>query len=210
MKQFVTCWIIVLVAMAAAPEASAKASDSKDNKTQTEMFAPEDSVQLAEARIVSDAELGVMRAGFIDPTGMIYRFAVDVESQIDGALTFVRSLVLQPDGANGQMAATTSSQLVAGALPEGTTAQVVNGGEGVLMTSQDGRYTALFNRGSSGNIANVIFNTADNRNISQTVNIDIALQNVSAVMGQLSALGNVNAAANMYQSSRMHTLGFGM
>lgn len=70
---------------------------------------------MAEATELKESEMATIRAGFFDPSGFIFRFAVDIKTQIDGALTYVRSMVLVPELGKGFMA-TASSEIIPQAL----------------------------------------------------------------------------------------------
>lgn len=168
----------------------------------------EDTIILAEAKVVRDRDLGEMRGGFVDPTGLIFKFAVDVQSQVNGALAYVRSLVLQADGA-GQMQASSSSNVMQQNLPSGTTASVVNNGAGIVISSQEGQQTTMINQAANGAITNVVLNTANDMNISQVVNIDLVLKSIDPLMGQFSNLKNMNAPGGLNQIARTHSVGFG-
>lgn len=162
---------------------------------------------VAEAEQLPDAVMNEMRAGFIDPSGMIYRFAVDVRTEMDGALAFVRSIVLQADP-QGQLQATNTMQLLSQNLPAGAVANVLNNGGGLAITDKNGN-TTLLNQTPTGALANVIINTADNRNITQTMNIDIVLNHVQTIAGAANAGHIPPALAGLAQGAHMHKLGFG-
>lgn len=202
--------LLASLAFFVSTEASAKAAKNVYKKAPaplTEIIL-EDELRIADAQIVPDSEMGELRAGFMDPSGFLLKFAVDVKSQIDGALTFVRSLVLQHDH-NGHLQASTSTELLSQNLPEGTTANVIDNGKGIVISNGSGQ-TTILNQTSSGALTNMIVNTANNVDVSQTMNIDLVLQNVSSIVGQLSALKNINAPAGiMNQASQMHRIGFG-
>ena len=203
---FVLFWAVLML----PDQAVAKTSKNKTAQQPEVAYSLPlyDEIQIADAQPISNDEMGELRAGFIDPTGLLFRFAVDVKSQIDGALMFVRSLVLET-GARGHYTATASSQVMPENLPAGTTASVIDKGAGVVVSSDQGK-TTLLNQPSSTSFASVIVNQADNRVVSQTVNIDLVLQNVQASMAQMSAIKNYHAPAGLFQSARMHTIGFGL
>ena len=71
-----------------------------------------DYIALADAVPLSSDEMGNLRGGFIDPTGLIYNFAVNVQTALNGAEVFTRSLNISPSGPNGQMQATSTSSLL--------------------------------------------------------------------------------------------------
>lgn len=216
----------VLFAISGVPEAhaAAKNKNRKADGIAHIMPSSDDVVQLAEAQIVPLTEMDTMRAGFIDPTGLIFRFAVDIRSRIDGALLFARSIVLQRHQNNDALQAVNNTvpsskelhitsntqQLVEQNIPEGNMAKVLGNGAGIVLSDAKGGQTAILNQVSSGAFSSVITNTADYRAISQTLNIDIVLQNIQTSMGSLSALRNLHAPTGLNQISRMHTIGFGL
>ncbi|MDD5586968.1 MAG: hypothetical protein PHY92_08455 [Alphaproteobacteria bacterium] len=168
---------------------------------------PADDVFVEGGRPLSSEEMTGLRAGFIDPTGLIYSFAVDVKSMVDGTLAFVRSLVLQA-GPNGQFNAVSNAQLLPQNLPAGMVANITNNGGGLTVTDNNGNTTFL-NQTAGGNFTSAIMNSADNRNAAQTVDMSIVLQNISGVTA-----GASNAAANpsanvLAQVTTLHNLGLG-
>ena len=165
-------------------------------------------IHLAGAERVAKKDLAEMRAGFINPAGFIFKFAVDIKSQIDGTLAFVRSLVVQAD-VNGSFQTTDTTHIVEQPLPTGTTATVLEGGTGVVVSNGEGQQTTIINQ-AADNFTSVILNTIDNQNISQTVNIDIVLQNLAPIMNQLTNLKNALAPAGLGQSAHMHAIGMGL
>lgn len=220
-QQMITSRVLSIVSLAflsltlfMPQEAAAKASKHKImqpvEQALFEVVDPEDHLSFAEAELVSAQDMGEMRAGFIDPTGLIFKFAVDVKSHIDGALMFVRSLVLEPmKGSHEMQIVTNNSQAMPENLPQGTAVDVIKSGAGVVVSNENGK-TTIINQPSSGIFSNVILNSANNRDISQTMNIDLVLQNVKTNMGQFSGLRGMNSPAHLFQSSRMHAVGFGL
>jgi hypothetical protein len=202
---------IYLVACVSAPFAVlgvGQEAAAAENVAQ-EIAIMQDEIVVADARPVPDSEMGELRAGFWDVSGFLMKFAVDVEAQIDGALMFVRSLVVQPT-VNGAMEASSTAKLLAENLPAGTTATVLEDGAGVVLSDQAGKQTALLNQSSVGALTNVIMNTADNVNVSQTMNVDLVLQNVDNLVSQVTAMKAMSAPAGLFQTARMHTIGFGL
>jgi|GEM_PF-1750475 len=165
----------------------------------------DDNLDMAEAKLVSDKEMGMLRGGFFGK-GWFVRFGMDVQTHIDGIVEYVRKFVMMPD-ASGNLVATSSSQLETGTLPADMTAQVIDDGHGVVVSDSKGTTTAL-NQTESGVIASIVTNTADGRTVSQTVNIDLVLHNVHASLSHINAsgFGSVNGVG---LGSRMHNIGFG-
>jgi hypothetical protein len=168
----------------------------------------EDVLVMADAQPLATEDMAEMRAGFIDPSGLIFSFGVNVQTQIDGALMYVRSLVLQADPA-GQLTATANTQLLSQNLPAGVTANIINNGGGVQVTDKNGN-TTIVNQTANGALANIIMNTANNRNVTQTMNIDLVLQHVQSIMGNVSGAGQTALLSGLArQSAHMHSVGLG-
>jgi hypothetical protein len=207
-----TLGLVQLFAFAVVPHVAEAKSKAKTTTTQTQSeivynLPAYDEILVAEADVVSNGEMAEMRAGFIDPSGLLFRFAVDVKSQIDGALMFVRSLVLETTSP-GHYTASANNQVINENLPVGTTAAVIDNGAGVVVSSEKGT-TTLMNQPSSSSFASVVVNQASDVVVSQTMNIDLVIQNVQASMRQLTDLKSFNAPAGLNQSAHMHTIGFG-
>lgn len=168
---------------------------------------PEDHIIMAEASVVSSQDMGEMRAGFMDASGLMFKFAVDIKAQVDGALMFVRSLVLETVKSGGFHVAS-SSQVMPENLPTGTSVDVVNNGAGVVVSGDEGK-TTMLNQPSNGVFSNVILNAANNRDIAQTMNIDLIVQDVKNNFGQFSALKNMNLPSSLFQSSNLRSIGLG-
>lgn len=224
---------LMLVLAATSPSEAAKRHTSlpavhSDNAAKVSAILMEPSeLDLAGAIEVADADMGDVRGGFIDPTGMIFRFAVDIKSQIDGALMFVRSLVLQhtdtiheavqqsvhaslpkSEGSSG-LVASSSSEVIQENIPQGTDVKVMENGSGLVISNSQGQ-TTLINQTEAGAFSNVIMNTADNRIITQTMNIDLVLQNMTNVINSVADIRSRMAPAGLGQIAHMHTIGFGL
>jgi hypothetical protein len=137
----------------------------------------DDEIVMADAEVLDASDMEETRGGFIDPTGLIFRFAVDVRTRVDGIVSYARSLVLQP-GLSGHLQATTSAQIQqAPNLPSGTIANIINEGKGIVVDDDNGK-TTILNQTDTGAFANVIMNAANNRVVSQTMDINIVLKNL--------------------------------
>lgn len=204
--------LVCLFMLAGSPSHAASYKEMRDRAAFGGMpvLSSDDEVSFDQAQLVPASEMAEMRGGFIDPSGLIFRFAVDVKSQIDGVLTFVRSLVLQANEITGQMHAESKAELVTEpSLPSGTTAHIVNDGAGVVVKHEQGQQTTVINQAASGAITNVVMNTADNVQVAQTINIDLVLQNVGDLVGQVSAARGMVSAAGLHHAGHMHRIGFG-
>jgi len=165
----------------------------------------EDEIMISDAHALHASEMESTRGGFFDHRGHIYRFAVDVKTQVDGSISYARSLVLQA-GKDGNLHASSSTQLIKEvSLPVGTIANVINSGKGLVVDDQNGK-TTILNQTEKGGIASVIMNTANNRNVSQTIDINILLNNTPILQAIRNNIGAISALA---QSIRTRTMGIG-
>jgi hypothetical protein len=166
--------------------------------------AVEERIVLAEATPLSSEEMQDLRGGFIDPTGMIYNFSVNVKTALDGSEVFTRSLNVSPSGPGGQFQATTNANLMPQNFPSNVSVSMIGNGNGVAVTDAAGQRTTILNETASGAPASIILNTHDDRNIAQTVNLTLTLKNMASSM-------NLSRAANqssMVQRFSGHGLGF--
>lgn len=165
---------------------------------------PEDEIVIAEAEALDASTMANTRGAYRDPTGHIYRFAVDIRTRIDGAISYARSLVLQSDS-RGDLHATSSAKLETVNLPTGTIANIINNGGGLVVEDTKGNTTVL-NQTPTGSIASVVVNSANDRVVSQTVDINILLKNITNLVSNSGALRNLSALS---QSVRTRMLGIG-
>lgn len=185
---------LAFAAFLSAPMAYADETDA--------LGAQKDNLQIAEAEL-SDETMDEARAGFTDASGMIYRFAVDVRTQIDGAVTFTRQITLDHD-ASGQLQAAQIVGVDTTGLPTGATATLINNGQGIRVTSTTGATTVL-NQTASGALASIIMNTANDQQITQTMNINLVLQNMPAV----NMTGLNNTVTGLAQIGNLRQIGLG-
>jgi hypothetical protein len=167
---------------------------------QAEMADSEDLVVLSEATQLTPAEMQELRGGFVDTTGMIYSFAVDVRTAIGGAEVFSRSLTVSPTGPGGEFRATNISN-IASVLPDNLTAEIVNNGAGLLLFDANGNSTLVLSQTETGVPTSIILNSGSDKDIRHTVQMSLQLN---------GALANANAAraAAAVARSNMHHLGF--
>lgn len=150
---------------------------------------------------VAPGELATQRGGFMDPGGVLLRFAVDVHAQIDGTLTFVRSLLVAPDQ-NGQLQTASGQNLQSGPLPAGSSVTLINNGTGVLYQNAAGQQTRLLSQTPGGLPSSIVTNTMNNLTIGQTVRMDLTLQNMQGVLNNITAESLNTARLNVMQSLR--------
>lgn len=168
--------------------------------------ADEETLLMADASPLSSAQMDETRGGFMDPSGLFVSFAVDVRTLVDGSVAFVRSLVLAPDAA-GTLHATITAETMPQNLPGQMTITQVSGGKGVIIADDQGRTTAL-NQTPQGLFANIIMNTASNRNVTQNMDISIVLKNMHSLAGgPLGGDSRSSVFTALAQSARSHAAG---
>jgi hypothetical protein len=140
-------------------------------------------VVFSDATPLSDKEMQNLRGGFIDPTGMIVSFAVDIRAALDGAEIFTRSFnVSRPDHHSAELQMTTQSAVLTQNVPSNVNVSMIGEGKGIRVTDASGNRTTILNQTSAGAPSSIIFNTSDNTNITQTVNMSLTLNNMSSIM----------------------------
>jgi len=165
----------------------------------------EDEIVIADAEVMRPSDMEEARAGFIDPTGLIYRFAVDVRTRVDGIVSYSRSLVVEP-GTGGHLQASSTAQIQeAPNLPAGTIAAIIENGKGIVVDDENGK-TTIMNQTKTGAIASIIMNAADNRVVSQTVDVNVMLRNITSMVAHNMASSAMSALAQSINARRM---GFG-
>jgi len=163
-------------------------------------------VVLRGAQPLSEEEMQTLRGGFIDPTGLIYRFAVNVRTALNGSEIFTRSLVLASTGTRGNLQASSSANVETQNIPSSATVTMVNNsGGGVVITDSNGNKATVLNQTSNGTPSSIILNTTSGANISQTVNMTLTLKNLSS---SVSALAHTIAQTPSLQVNHRHSLGF--
>lgn len=161
-----------------------------------------DRIVLADVRPLSGSEMQDIRAGFIDPTGMIYRFAVRVRTALNGVEIFSRSIVVAAEESVGTLNATSVASLATENIPEGTTASVIDNGAGVVLSDSSGTSTTIMNQTASGAPSSIVINSVNNTAITQTVKMTLQLATT------MESIRASRAAEMIRQQSFMHNLGF--
>ncbi len=172
---------------------------------QASLIEPDDNISMLSETIPAE-EMAGLSGGFIDASGFIIRFAVDVRAQIDGALLFLRSFVL--DQVNGKLQATDDSfKLLSENLPNGSQAAVVNDGGGVIITNAQGDQTVVLNENAKGLPSSIVNNTANGLNLSQTVALDLTLS--AALIDQINLAQQNITIGNIANSVQAQGIGSG-
>jgi len=160
-------------------------------------------IVLADATPLSLSEMENLRGGFADPSGLIYQFAVDVKTLLNGSEVFSRSIVVAPS--NGQLQATTASNLAPNNSAGGLSISMLGNGAGIIVTDANGNSTTALSQTANGTPASIILNTGSGRNLTQSVNISLTLQNMTSIM---NFLHTATQGAAMAQHSSIRALGF--
>ena len=190
--------VVALCAMSPAAQANPLAGNS--------LVQPEaDYVGVAEATPLSLGEMENMRGGFADPSGLVYRFAVNVQTLLNGIEVFTHSLVVAPSVSTGQLQATATTNFSPSNTPSGLNINMIGNGIGVVVTDSSGRSTTAMNQTANGAPASIIMNTGNDRNITQSVNVNLTLQNMTSIMNFIHTTSQVGA---MTQHSALRSLGF--
>lgn len=164
-----------------------------------------DRVAMTDAMPLSSDEMSDLRGGFVDPTGLIYNFSVNVQTALNGADVFTRSINLS-SGPNGQLQASSVSNLVPGNVPTGLNVGVIGNGSGVSVTNATGGITTILNQTATGAPASIIVSTGSNLNVTQTVSATLTLQNLATITNFLHT--TVGQTATMAQHTALRSIGF--
>lgn len=156
-----------------------------------------DTIALADASApLSPGQMANLRGGFVDPNGFLVSFAVNVQTEVDGNVSFTRSFTIAP-AANGQLQLANSNQSLTG------NATILNNGAGIQVTGPGGTVTVL-NQTAAGVPSSIVINTANNQNIKQTVDVGITLQNMQSILSKIGLVQQANALAAMMQNVARH------
>ena len=127
-------------------------------------------------RPLSDEELAGERGGIQLPTGMEVGFGASVRTFVDGALVLETKLVWTDQGAlQSEAAPALAAQGQNGQITLSDGAAQLPG----VALNGDGGSTVVLHELSAARIANVVVNTANNRDIRQEVQIDLAIPELS-------------------------------
>lgn len=162
-----------------------------------------DRLMIAEATPLTPEEMQDLRAGFIDPTGLIYNFAVNVRTALNGADVFTRYITVSPS-IGGSLQATTATALAAASIPEGLSVNIIGGGKGIFVVDANGDQSLILNQTPGGAPTSTVLNTISNSSIRQSVDMALTLNQLTPVM----ALARTPIAAALEQSMALRSLGF--
>ena len=162
-------------------------------------------VMLYGEKPMSLSEMSETRGGFVDVSGLIRDFTVNVHTALNGAMIFSRSLVVAPSPETGQFAASATSNVISQNVPTDVIVSEINKGAGVTIIDPAGQQTTILNQTDAGAPASVVMNTASQQNITQTVDVVLTLKNMATVMNYVH---NSTQSAAMVQNNAMRSLRF--
>lgn len=158
------------------------------------------SITIADATELTPGEMQRLRGGFIDPTGLIYSFAVNVQTALNGTEVFTRQVVVSP-GTGGEFQGSVNNNLLARNV-DGMRVSIIKNGAGVTAVDRNGLTTTLLNETETGIPSSIVINNGNDRNIAQSVEMTLKLNSIASTFAQ------TRAAANVARRATMHDLGF--
>jgi hypothetical protein len=111
---------------------------------------------------LSDDDLSELRGGFLVADGIAFDFGATVRTSVDGVQILESRITWTPQG--------TAVETVSGAAPY----QLPGGGLGITLRNPTGT-TTIGHRLLDGQLQGFILNTADNRNVTQTIDVTLTL-----------------------------------
>lgn len=168
--------------------------------TSSRAGASEDIIAMNDASPLSVDEMDSLRGGFVDPTGMLYQFAVDVRTTLNGIPVFSRSVVVAPSQLTGELQAMSTAN-VNNAAPT-VNVNAINNGRGVNITDAAGNQITAINQTAAGAPTSIILNTTNNQSVTQTVDLSLILHNTAMLTNFIhnSAQGAASAQRNALRS----------
>jgi hypothetical protein len=194
---------LLVLALLTASASEAEPVETKKNLLPSRA-ADSERLILADATPLSLSEMQSIRGGFIDPTGLIYNFAVNVRTALNGAEIFTRSIIVAPAGGSGHLEATTNANVLPQNVPNTLNVSMIGKGKGVSIVDSDGNRTTVLNQTANGSPASIVVNTSNNRNIAQSVDVTLTLRGLSSIAGYIKA----SAQTAIMQHMNMRSLGF--
>ena len=161
-------------------------------------------ILLADANPLSSVEMNELRGGFIDPTGLIINFAVNVQTDLNGAQIFTKSFTITPSGPNGALQGVGNTNLISKNAPGNLNVGLIGNGTGILITNPNGQMTTVLNQTAAGTPSSIVMNTANNTNIAQSVAVSLALKNLSSVSNYVHTV----TQSALAQRTALRSLGF--
>lgn len=167
--------------------------------------ASDDQVTLTEAaELLSPTEMKDLRGGFIDTTGLICNFAVNVETLINGIEVFTKNITVAATGTGSELQASANATLALQNLSSALKVSFENDGSGLTIAGANGQTTTVINQTSGGAPSSIVINTADNTDITQSVSVSLTLATQAAVAKYV----NATARTALMNRVSIRSLGF--
>jgi len=161
-----------------------------------------DCIVISENKRLAPEEMREVRGGFIDPTGLVYNFAVNVRTALNGAEVFTRTITVSP-AVDRHLQATVATALLTEKIPKDLSVKIVGEGKGLFVSNADGGHSLILNQTPQGIPISAVLNTLSNSDINQTVSMTLKLNQVTPMLNALrSPLG-----AALEQNSAIRSLG---
>lgn len=139
---------------------------------------------------LDDAELGLLRGGYLTAGGVVFDFGAVVRTYVDGRLALESRLTWTGAGALTEHHAIDGGPITAIDNLGAVDLSGLDGREGLLLTGTDGT-TALIHDFGGGRIQNLVINSADGRDLRQEIEINLALPQLDVMQsaGEINRLG---------------------
>ena len=165
------------------------------------------------AQPLSDEELAGLRGGFITTNGFTFGFGVVIRSYVDDRLALQTRLTWTPTGAvteqiRGDMPGLTDlASAMTSLLNSGIDLRGLSGTSGgVALVSGDGA-TALIHNVTTGQLQNLIVNSASHQNLRQDMELNLYLPDLAAMQAASSAQQQVSQLTYDLNTSLVGALG---
>lgn len=159
----------------------------------------------AEATPLSTEQMDKTRGGWIDASGILYSFVVNVRTDVNGAEVFSKSLALTSMGQSNQFQLSSSGGVLTQNAPAGATIITIGNNSGAVVTYSDGSSTTFYNQNGNGAPLSLVANSANNQKISQTVNAALTLQSLPTMVNALRSAGQ---NVGVFHPSSLRSVGF--
>jgi len=135
--------------------------------------------------VLNDSELAGERGGLATPIGMDIGFGAVVRTFVDGELALESTLTWTTAGAATAVTAGAESRLLDNAAAAGLAAPE-GAWRGVVLPGDGGETTILQDIGE-GRIANLVVNTANNRDVRQDITVSLEIPGLAQLQSNFAA-----------------------
>jgi hypothetical protein len=137
--------------------------------------------------VIEDGEMEDLRGG-INIAGIEIGFGATVTSTLDGVPVLTTQFTLTDAGAILRQTLLASGESLSALTPEQRAALGLNGFDGLdgIVIQGEGGGTAFIHNAATGALQNIVVNTADGREITQTIDISLQLPGFDLVQEQMT------------------------